>query len=66
MTTIKIQGMHCEHCVAAVKNALLNLGFQRVEVNLEQNNAIIWDDNADKKTVQNAIEELGFDMVEIK
>lgn len=65
MKTVMIKGMHCEHCVAAVKKALLDLGFQRVEVNLEKNNAVIWDDKVDTTAVKNAIEELGFDVEKV-
>ena len=65
MKTIMIKGMHCEHCVGAVKKALTDLGFQRVEVNLDKNNAVIWDDKVDETAIKNAVEELGFDVEKI-
>lgn len=66
MKTVEIKGMHCQHCVAAVKGALEKLGLQKVEVNLEQNNAIIGDDKVDVTAIKTAIEDLGFDVVGIK
>ena len=63
MKTVEIKGMHCQHCVAAVKGALEKLGLQKVEVNLEQNNAIIGDDKVDVTAIKTAIEDLGFDLV---
>ncbi|MBQ0066570.1 MAG: heavy-metal-associated domain-containing protein [Phascolarctobacterium sp.] len=66
MKTVQIEGMHCQHCVAAVKGALEKLNFQRVQVSLENNNAVIWDDKVDEQAVRQAIEELGFDVTAIK
>lgn len=66
MKTVEIKGMHCQHCVAAVKGALEKLGLQKVEVNLEQNNAIIGDDKVDTTAIKTAIEDLGFDVIGIK
>lgn len=65
MKTVEIKGMHCQHCVAAVKGALEKLGLQKVEVNLEQNNAIIGDDKVDATAIKTAIEDLGFDVIGI-
>lgn len=65
MKIVEIKGMHCQHCVAAVKGALEKLGLQKVEVNLEQNNAIIGDDKVDTTAIKTAIEDLGFDVVGI-
>ena len=66
MKTVEIKGMHCQHCVAAVKGALEKLGLQKVDVNLEKNNAIIGDDKVDTTAIKTAIEDLGFDVVGIK
>ena len=65
MKTVEIKGMHCQHCVAAVKGALEKLGLQKVEVTLEQNNAIIGDDKVDATAIKTAIEDLGFDVIGI-
>lgn len=65
MKTVEIKGMHCQHCVAAVKGALEKLGLQKVEVNLEKNNAVIGDDKVDTTAIKTAIEDLGFDVVGI-
>ncbi|MCQ2361779.1 MAG: cation transporter [Acidaminococcaceae bacterium] len=66
MKTVEIKGMHCQHCVAAVKGALEKLGLQKVEVNLEKNNAVIGDDKVDTTAIKTAIEDLGFDVVGIE
>lgn len=66
MKTVEIKGMHCQHCVAAVKGALEKLGLQKVEVSLEKNNAVIEDDNIDTAAVKTAIEDMGFDVVGIE
>lgn len=66
MKTVEIKGMHCQHCVTAVKGALEKLGLQKVEVSLEKNNAVIEDDNIDTAAVKTAIEDMGFDVVGIE
>jgi len=66
MKTIEIKGMHCEHCVDAVKKALEQLGYQRVQVILEENKAVIWDDKVDAKQVKDTVEGLGFDVIAIR
>ena len=39
--TIAIEGMHCQHCVGAVKEALAAVaGVTSVVVSLENNNAV--------------------------
>ena len=40
--TIAIEGMHCQHCVGAVKEALAAVaGVTSVVVSLENNNAVV-------------------------
>jgi len=57
--------MHCQHCVAAVEQALKNLGLQQVTVSLTGNFAEVEDGIAEDK-MKNAIEDLGFDVKEIQ
>ena len=65
--TIKIEGMHCMNCVAAVKRELEALeGVTKVDVSLEEAKAIVEVENVADETLQEAIEDIGFDVVEIK
>ena len=65
--TIKIEGMHCPNCVAAVKRELEALeGVSKVDVSLEEAQAIVEVEDVADETLQEAIEDIGFDVVEIK
>ena len=65
--TIKIEGMHCMNCVAAVKRELEALeGVTKVDVSLEEAQAIVEVENVADETLQEAIEDIGFDVIEIK
>lgn len=65
--TIKIEGMHCMNCVAAVKRELEALeGVTKVDVSLEEAQAIVEIENVADETLQETIEDIGFDVVEIK
>ena len=64
---IKIEGMHCPNCVAAVKRELEALeGVTHVDVSLEDAQAIVEVEEIADETLQEAIEDIGFDVVEIK
>ena len=64
---IKIEGMHCPNCVAAVKNALAELeGITHVDVSLEDAQAIVEVEEIADEVLQETIEDIGFDVVEIK
>ncbi len=63
---ITIKGMSCNHCVMAVKNALSEVeGVSKVDVKLEDNNAVVEGENLVDKILKEAIEEAGYDVVEI-
>ena len=63
---ILIEGMSCEHCVGHVKNALEGLeGVTSVEVSLENNYAIVEATNSNEE-LKEAIEEEGYDVVNIE
>lgn len=65
--TISIEGMHCQHCVAAVTSALEELkGVSKVAVSLEHNNAVIEADGVSDAAIKEAIEDIGFDVTGIK
>lgn len=64
---IRIDGMHCMHCVGAVKTALENLaGVTKVEVILDEARALVEAEAISDKALREAIEDIGFDVVEIK
>ena len=65
--TIKIEGMHCPNCVAAVKRELEAIeGVSKVDISLEDAQAIVEVEDVADETLQEAIEDIGFDVVEIK
>ena len=64
--TIIIEGMSCNHCVMAVKNALSEIeGVSNVEVELDNNRAIVEGENLLDNTLKEAVEEAGYDVIEI-
>lgn len=64
--TISITGMHCEHCVKAVNDALAAVaGVDRVAVSLAENNAVVEGAALDNATLTEAVEDIGFDVVSI-
>lgn len=65
--TIAIEGMHCQHCVAAVNEALEAVsGVTSVKVSLEKNNAVVEGESLDDAALKAAVEDTGFDVAGIK
>lgn len=65
--TISIEGMHCQHCVAAVTEALKAVsGVSSVNVSLEQNNAVVEGAGLDDAALKAAVEDTGFDVTAVK
>ena len=65
-TTLKIEGMTCDHCKAAVTNALTELkGLKDVEVNVKEGTAKVAYDssNVSISEMNEAVEEQGYDIV---
>lgn len=62
---IKIDGMSCGHCVAHVKEALEPFAHGEVEVSLENKCATL-DTEADEKTLTEALDDAGYDVVNIE
>lgn len=61
-----VEGMSCNHCVMAVTNALKEVeGVSKVDVNLENKKVEVLGDNLIEKTLKEAVEEAGYDVVEI-
>lgn len=64
--TIAIEGMHCQHCVAAVTEALEAVsGVTSVQVSLEKNNAVVEGADLEDAALKAAVEDTGFDVAGI-
>ena len=58
--------MHCQHCVQAVQDALKEVaGVTAVQVNLDAQNAIVEGNDLNNAALQEAIEDIGFDVEKI-
>ena len=58
-----IEGMSCEHCVKAVKNAVGAIdGVTGVEVSLEENTAIVECGETPPELIKSEIEDQGYDV----
>ena len=64
MRTIKIKGMSCNHCVAAVTKALNEIeGLSDVSVNLEKGEASFEESTPiEKAAIQEAVKKAGFEL----
>lgn len=64
MTTIRIKGMSCQHCVASVTKALEGLpGISNVTVNLDKGEATYQGD-VNHDLAKEAIEKTGFEVID--
>lgn len=64
---IIIEGMSCSHCVAHVKEALSGIeGVLSAVVDLEGKYALVNVNNVSDEVLKEAIEDEGYDVVEIK
>jgi len=65
MTTIKVKGMSCKHCVASVTKALSEIeGVTDVQVNLEKGEATFNEQSpVPEQTIKDAITRIGFEVV---
>lgn len=60
MLKLKVEGMTCNHCVMAVKRALLQVpGVEKAEVSLEKGEAWV-EGKADPKALLQAVAEEGY------
>ena len=63
-TIIKIEGMSCGHCKAAVEKALQAVaGVENAVVDLEKKQAVVTG-NAAMEAMREAVEDAGYDVVE--
>ena len=61
---VKIEGMHCAHCSARVKNAIEEIKGARVEVDLENKQAVIdASEDISDELLENTINDLGFEFI---
>ncbi len=62
---INIEGMHCNHCVKKVTEALESIdGVSKVKVNLAKKEAVITSEKEiDDQIINSKIDELGFKVV---
>jgi len=65
MTTIKIKGMTCRHCVMAVTKALSGMdGIRDVRVNLETGEASFTEEKlVDRALIRERISKAGYEVV---
>lgn len=65
MTTIKVKGMTCQHCVTAVKKVLADIGgIQNVDVNLSSGEvAFVAAQSVDLNVVKDRIKKAGYEVV---
>jgi len=65
MSTIKIKGMSCQHCVSSVTTALSAIaGISDVKVSLEKGEATFTERSpVPKETIKDAITKIGFEVV---
>ena len=67
MITMKINGMMCPHCQAAVKKALEGFEGVQAEVNLEDKAAYIEaPENTDKEALAKAVTDAGYEVVSVE
>lgn len=64
MTTVKISGMRCQHCVGATRKALEDMeGVTNVNVDLDKGEAS-FEGDVDRERIKEAIARIGFEVVE--
>lgn len=67
-TEVKIEGMHCEHCVAKAEKALLGAGpVKKVRTSLKKGKATLYSDvPLDAEAIKKSIAEAGFTVTSIE
>ena len=65
--TVKISGMHCDHCVKSVTEAIDKIEGASAKVNLKKEEAVVsYDREIDDDDLKKAVEEAGFKVVDIR
>ena len=64
---LKISGMHCEHCVKAVTEAINKIDGASAKVNLSENEAVVsYDRELDDEQLRKIVKDAGYRVVSIK
>lgn len=64
--TVKISGMHCDHCVSSVTAAINKIDGAVAKVNLKKEEAVVsYDRQISDDEIRNAVEDAGFTVVSI-
>lgn len=64
-TTLKIEGMSCQHCVMRVKKAVEGLGgVSKSEVNVGSAQVVYDDSKVRKEDIEAAVQKAGFTVVQ--
>ena len=65
MSTIKVKGMSCQHCVGSVTKALSEIeGITDVQVDLDKGEATFTENSpVSEQTIKDAITKIGFEVV---
>lgn len=64
---MKISGMHCEHCVQSVTNAINSIDGAAAKVNLKEKMAVVsFNKEIDDTALVQVIEQAGFQVVAIE
>ena len=65
--TVKISGMHCEHCVNAVTEAINKIDGASAKVSLHGKKAVVsYDRELDEAVLKKTIEDAGYTVEEMK
>ena len=65
--TVKISGMHCEHCVKAVTEVINKIDGAAAKVNLSENEAVVsYDRELDDEQLRKIVKDAGYRVVSIK
>jgi len=65
--TLSIEGMSCDHCVAHVKNALIEVaGVTKADVDLAKKSAVVEGSSFDDQALKAAVAEAGYEVVAIE
>ena len=64
---LEVSGMHCDHCVKSVTEAIDKIEGASAKVNLKKEEAVVsYDREIDDDDLKKAVEEAGFKVVDIK
>ena len=63
MTTLRIDGMKCQHCAKATQKALEDLGATDVSIDLSKGEAH-YEETLEKEMVRRTIAEKGFTLID--